>query len=400
MTLVWKLLRRHISIAQFAGFTLASLIGMSIVMIGMQFYTDTQAIYQADDSFMNGDYLIVSKRVADRNTFTGAKSSFSTDELDELKAQPFVESVGTFAPATFSVSAGVRMPSIGGLSTDMFFESVDDQFVDAMTADWSWQEGQQEIPIILPRDYLDLYNFGFAQSRNLPEVSEGIITTIQMDIRIRGNHKTAVYKGRIVGFSGRLNTILVPRSFMNWANEIYGAGNDVADVTRIIVKVNNPTDERITKFLTRHDYITNADKLESSKTGYVLKLVVSIVMSVGLLIMILSFYILMLCIYLLVQKNSQKLESLLLLGYSPALVARPYQLLTLSLNTLVFGLSTLILCIVRGLYIRRMADFFPQFDAPGMMTSIGFGLLLLLIISTANAWAVRHKMDQIWHHKS
>ena len=109
--------------------------------------------------------------------------------------------------------AGIR------ISTDMFFESVPDAFVDVSLDKWHFDEGTQTIPIIIPRNYLNLYNFGFAQSRNLPKLSEGVMGLIQMDINMRGNGHVEQYKGNIVGFSNRLNTILVPQSFMEWANQ-------------------------------------------------------------------------------------------------------------------------------------------------------------------------------------
>ena len=42
---------------------------------------------------------------------------------------------------------------------------------------------------------------------------------IRDSIMMRGNGRVEQYKGNIVGFSNRLNTILVPQSFMKWANE-------------------------------------------------------------------------------------------------------------------------------------------------------------------------------------
>ena len=39
-TLVWKLLRQHISIGQLAGFFLANLFGMMIVLLSVQFYNE------------------------------------------------------------------------------------------------------------------------------------------------------------------------------------------------------------------------------------------------------------------------------------------------------------------------------------------------------------------------
>lgn len=44
-----------------------------------------------------------------------------------------------------------------------------------------------------------------------------------MDIVMRGNGRVEQYKGNIVGFSNRLNTILVPQSFMEWANQAFAS---------------------------------------------------------------------------------------------------------------------------------------------------------------------------------
>ena len=44
-TLVWKLLRQHISIGQLAGFFLANLFGMMIVLLSVQFYKDVIPVF-------------------------------------------------------------------------------------------------------------------------------------------------------------------------------------------------------------------------------------------------------------------------------------------------------------------------------------------------------------------
>ena len=45
MNLVWKLLRQHISIGQFAGFSLANLLGVLIILFGFQFYNDVLPVF-------------------------------------------------------------------------------------------------------------------------------------------------------------------------------------------------------------------------------------------------------------------------------------------------------------------------------------------------------------------
>ena len=66
---------------------------------------------------------------------------------------------------------------------------------------------------------------------------------------------------------------------------------------------------------------------------------------------VMSFYILMLSIFLLLQKNSAKLENLLLLGYAPGRVARPYWLLTLWLNLGVLVVAVVLSWLVRMWYL-------------------------------------------------
>lgn len=398
MSLVWKLLRQHISISQFAGFFFANLVGVLIILVGVQFYTDVQAVYDGEDSFMKEDYLIVNKQIGAVTTISGKSNAFTEAEIADIRSQSFVSQVGTFTSSAFNVSASFDLHEYAHFSTDMFFESVPDGFVDVKSSEWTFKEGDSVIPIILPRNYLDLYNFGYAQSRNMPKLSEGIFGAIKLDIEVSGNNRQDQFQGVIVGFSSRLNTILVPQSFMEWANNTYASGQQ-GKHTRLILQVNNPTDDRITSYLQDHDLQTDQDKLDASKTTYVLRVIVTIVMIVGLIISILAIYILMLSIYLLVEKNNAKLENLLLIGYSPARVAFPYQLLTLGLNFLVLFMAFGLLLLIRSHYLSLFQSFFPDFEVPALLPSLLVGILLLILVSIINIIIIRGKVQTIWNRK-
>ncbi len=399
MKLIWKLLRQHISIGQMAGFFLANLFGMTIVLLSVQFYKDVAPVFTEGDSFMKQDYIIATKKVSTLGSFSGKSNTFTTDEINELKAQPFTQTVGAFTPSQFKVSAGLGMQEAGiHLSTEMFFEAVPDAFVDVSLDKWHFEENTHVIPIIIPRNYLNLYNFGFAQSRNLPKLSEGVMSLIQMDILMRGNGRVEQYKGNIVGFSNRLNTILVPQSFMDWANRTFAPATE-AQPSRLIVEVKNPADASIAQYFQKNGYETEDNKLDAGKTTYFLRLVVGIVMGVGIFISILSFYLLMLSIFLLLQKNTVKLESLLLIGYSPTKVALPYQLLTLGLNIIVLAVSVALVGWLRTYYMDTVSLLFPQLPAGSLLPGITTGALLFLGVSCINIAVIRRKILSIWMHK-
>lgn len=396
MKLVWKLLRRHISLPQFAGFFFANLLGMLIVLLSLQFYRDVKPIFSEDDGFIRPDFLILSKRISTLNTIgLGSVNTFSDREIDELNAQHFAKKVGAFTASQYKVSCSMGIEGVAQIGTEMFFESVPDAFVDVDLKKWHFSEGDDFVPIIVPKTYLAIYNFGFAQSQNLPKISEGVVGMVEMTISMRGNGLNEYIKGRVIGFSTRLNTILAPESFIRWSNKRYAPDSD-KEPSRIILEVNNPADDAIVNYINEKGYEMEDDKLDAGRMTFFLRLVSGIVMLVGLLISLLSFYILMLSIYLLVEKNTEKIRTLLLIGYSPSKVAMPYQLLTIGMNAAVLMLAICGLIIVRSLYMQRLLTVFPQMQGGSILSAILLGLVLFVIVSLVNVIIIRHRINQIW----
>ena len=392
--LVWKLLRQHVSIPQLAGFFMASLVGMTIVLLAWQFYRDVEPVLTADDTFMRNDFLVVSKKIGTAQTLSGRQLTFSPAEQEDLQRQRFIEKVGAFIEADFKVDASM---SIGGervFNSEMPIESVPDDFVDIAETDWCYDEATRTVPLLLPRSYIAMYNFGFARSRSLPKVSEGIVSTIMFDIVVRGNGQQEQYRGRVIGFSSRLNSILVPQAFMQQCNARFAPDSD-QQPTRLLVSTGNLAEDNITQYLEDHGYDIEDDRLQTEKTTFFLRLMITVVMVIGLVISLLSFYILMLSIYLLVQKNTEKLQNLLLIGYTTSQTARPYQLLTLLLNAAVLVVALLIVYIVRMQYLRTLVALFPDVRTGSFLPAVVLGVVLLLFVTTVNQLAIRRKVKGV-----
>ena len=88
--LVWKLLRQHISVGQLAGFFLANLFGMMIVLLTYNSIVMSFRFTEGD-SFMKKDYIIATKKISTLGSFAGKSNTFSKDEIKDLKAQPFTK---------------------------------------------------------------------------------------------------------------------------------------------------------------------------------------------------------------------------------------------------------------------------------------------------------------------
>lgn len=397
-SLIWKLLRSHISIPQFAGFFFANLCGMVIVLLGIQFYNDVMPVFTQEDSFMKANYIMVSKRIGMGATLSGQSTTFSDADISDLSSQPFVENLSAFTSTNYKVDAHMGINGQQILSSELFFESVPDEFVDINSSEWQWKEGSKEVPVILPRTYINMYNFGFAQSRQLPKISEGLLGMIDIRLIVRGEGKEDEYKGRVVGLSSTLSAVLVPQSFMDWSNATY-APYEKATPTRLLMQVSNPADEAVEQYLDDKGLEMETDKLDQEKTTYFLRLIVTIVMFIGIVISALSFYILMLSIYLLVQKNTTKLENLLLIGYSPSRVAMPYQLLTAVLNISVLVIAVVLIFFARHYYLNIILALFPDVPQASLMPTILTGASLFLFVTLLNVFIIHRKIMRIWYRK-
>ena len=146
-----------------------------------------------------------------------------------------------------------------------------------------------------------------------------------------------------------------------------------------------------------HGYEIAGDKLNSSKANRLLTIILSIVVAVGLVICILSFFILILSIFLLLQKNTQKLQNLLLLGYSPRQVSGMYVRMIVYINIAVYMLSIAAMLVARTYYLP-MVQAFGAHNA-GIAVAAAVGALLIAVITLGNVTAVRRKVHNLWLHE-
>lgn len=397
-SIVWHLLRRNISAAQLAGYAIANLIGLAIVLTAIQFYRDVTTVWEAEDSFISRDYLIISKKVEGVQLGPTA-NEFTPGEIAQIEEQPWLRKVGRFKSAEFNVAASVDMMG-KEMSTALFLEAIPDEFFDVKPRGWQWVPGNDpdhlpQVPIIISKDYLTLYNFGFAASRGMPQVSEATIGQLPLKISVSGNGRQMTLDGRIVGFSSRLNTFAVPETFLEWANTAL-SDQPAANPSRLILEVNTPGDPAIGRFLQQHGYESAGDKADNGRAAYFLSVITAVVIGVGVVISLLAFFILLLSIYLLLQKNKEKLRSLMMLGYSPGAVARHYYFIVVLINGCVLIGAIAAMLIARHLWSAPLSEIGVEGGSPWM--SMLVGLAIMALITAGNLWAIASNVRRTFPH--
>lgn len=389
---IWSLLKRNISKGQLIGYVLSNIVGLSVVLIGIMFYLDSNNSSDEDDMYFSRDYIVLSKKV-DGLAFNPI--SFNQDEIDDLQRQPWVKKTGRFTSSQFAVNASVEMGG-RGLSTYMFFESVPDNFFDVKPRDWKFDPNERFVPIILSKDYLTLYNFGFAVPQGLPQVSEGLIGAIPIKLRLTGKDQiTETFCAAIVGFSSRLNTIAVPQDFMDWANKRYST-DSVPNPSRLIVEIDRLASDDAYKYLESNDIEIGGDKSNDGNISKFLSTSSLVVTTNGLLISSLAIFILILSIFLLLQKSKEKLRYLMLLGYSPNKISTYYARIVVGVNSIVVIISVITTLLFRQLWVSQLADI--GLGDASTLPMIIIAIVYLLLVTAINIHIIKRYMMSIWNN--
>lgn len=290
---------------------------LSAVMIWWNFRELLEGKY--DDDSLGSTFLTVSKRVTNENMGKPVTTLFTRTEIDALSAAPQVQELGVLTSNRFSVYATLNVSV--GFSTQMFLESVPDRFIDKKPENWSWQPGMVHVPIILSSDFLNLYNYGFALSQGLPQLSESSIKSLAFDLKIGNQDHGETYSAQVVGFSDRISSVLVPESFLEYGNKNYANGIPQAP-SRLIVRVKDPSDHAFIDYLNTRDYVTNTEQLRWNKLRTVVDSVVSSIGLLAIILMAVGTLVFILFIELTITRARQSIALLLELGYSPTYIAK------------------------------------------------------------------------------
>ncbi len=387
---IWKLLRHNIAKGQIIGFVVANIVGLSVILIGIMFFCDSQHNNEEKDNFLLKDYLVISKKV---EGIGFAPTSFSEKEIKSLSEEKWVKKIGRFSSSQFAVYGNIGM---GGksISSYLFFESVPDEFFDIMPKEWDFSPEKKYVPIILCKDYLTLYNFGFAIPQGLPQVSEEIIGTIPITLRLTGEGMHSEYfDANVVGFSSRLNTIAVPQRFMDWANERY-SNNEEKEASRLIIEVDRQLASGMNEYFTKHNIEVAGDKEQAGKLSTFLGVVSVVVTGNGIVISILAMFILVLSIFLLMQKSQEKLRNLMLLGYSPQYISRYYESMVVIINVSTTALSLIIMFVARSFWTDGLTAI--GLGSSPVYPTMAVAVIYLICATTLDIYIIRSRMKNIW----
>lgn len=375
--LLRKLIKTSTGRIRFVMATIGLSVAMILILAAVQLQSNYNELLSGSgnrDSIAN--FLVINKVLTDENL---KNTTLSDAEINDIKAQSFTDAVGILQSSRFKASiqsSSAQFP----FYTDIAFESVPDSFLDVSTREWNWDESSNFVPIIVPGMFLDMYNFQFSLSQGLPQLTREVVKMIFFQVNLYDeNGVVHSMRGRVVGFSDRISSLLVPQSFMDWANQRYGSAGSKAP-SRIIVRTKDPGNPDLVGYLKEKKLSTDRDKTRFSRYRQVVDIVVKISGITGLLMLLFAILIFTLFIQLTISSCKEEIKLLLILGTSPKQLSGFLMMQFSPSNMLIIAFSLAIVCILQYLAFSVLQNQQVYISAyisfPAVLTAV---LILLLI---------------------
>lgn len=377
---------------------LGCLIGLSFILFSIQSFFDFNKIIGDESQGIGSHYLVINKKVSVANTLKLNNSSFDEAELEEISNLSSVKKISTFLPNQFQAQAYLEFSEgnqTASLKTDLFLESVDDSFVDIDLREWDWQPNSDEIPVILPNDFINLYNFTYAPARGLPQLSRNTISKFKFNIIIETENSTKAFTGRIIGFSDRITSMIVPMSFMQYANKTYSDPGIDYDVYRVIAEVKPDGMSSFYQYLKSNDLEANNELLKSGKLTGLIYAMFSILFLLGAIIIANAFTGFILYFQLMIYRSKYEIENLLRLGFSHNRMLKNY-IITVSLVLfLLFIVTMLMLTSYQSSVSGYMQNFGFNMSNQISINTVLFGAGLVSLLAFLFSLVMRNEIKKI-----
>jgi hypothetical protein len=365
-----------------------AVMGLSVATVLILFSVQLQCNYNQllneksnRDSITN--FLVINKVL---NNETIGSTTLTNANVQDFKQQSFVQEVSVITPSRFKASIqsnSSRFP----FYTDIAFESVPTSFIDVDTKNWAWTEDANFIPIIAPNMFLDFYNFQFSFSQNMPQLTPDVVKMIGFTINVQTPLGNKQFAGRIVGFSNRITSLLVPQEFMDWSNQFSTANN--TQPSRLIIKTKDPGSPELVSYLEKNGYTTDADKTRFSKYRKIVNTVAAISWVTGAIMLAFALLIFTLFIQLTIAACKAEIALLVTLGTAPKQLER-FLIKQFFPSNIVIVLLSLLAIIVLQFFTSKWLFKLNMFvSSYASIYTIGTAFLLLLVLFVVNKYTIK-----------
>ena len=308
-----KLLFNHRNKFQLLIASIGIIIGLILLLISLELYHKGK-FYNESSKLLDEHTLIVQKKVSRAAHLGLGSPGFSAAEIDELQKQKFISACSPIMSNQFEVIVEINDPIIPAFNSNIFLQAIENDLIDISSNEFKWEDSNDYVPVIMPRNFLMMLNT-FLSASQLPQLSESLISNVQMNLTLGPKSKRSVVPARIVGFTNDFSSILVPSAFLKMANLKFANTKDEFQSQLVIKAIDNKLG-LLESYLEDKGYESGEDQIFISRLKSTIFITLICTMSLALLTLFLSVVITIQYLQMMLSELTFEIRLMLRLGHS------------------------------------------------------------------------------------
>ena len=357
------------------------LTGIITSVLALVLVWDIKAGTGSEHDVFGDNTLVIQKEVSSLTSLGLNATEFTDAEIRSLKSKDYILEVAPFKTANYEVGISEN-PGDGlpGFYAEMFLQSVPNSFIDDLDSSvWYWQSEADVVPIILPRDFLTLVNYGIAPSKGMPQISEDLIKSVRLQLHLIGKNKKGIVLGRVVGFSSKIASVLVPDSFINYSNNKYGFKKS-GQPSRLLIKTEPKSYTQINTLIKELNLSVSENDLSVAKISTYLIQMIMLFFIFAFIILVLSVLALLQYLQITLMQLQYEVNLLIKLGYQPNSIIRVIRQQFTKIIVVLSAIALGVVFLIKGTVIQ---PFLTSAGIDGTFMGYIFGILFVIVLITA-----------------
>ena len=141
------------------------------------------------------------------------------------------------------------------------------------------------------------------------QLTQSMVMALPIVLNVTFNNQPLRFTGKVVGFSDRISSVLVPQNFLEMANKQLETQGEVRP-SRVVIKTTDPGNPELVKYLKDNDLVTDADKTRFSQYRRIVNTVVSASWLTGLVMFLFALLVFSLFIQLTIASTKNEINLL------------------------------------------------------------------------------------------
>lgn len=318
-----KLLFKNQDRVQLVIAMIGTFLGITFLITSIHYLIRVNEFGEGEE-ILGPNTIIVQKKVSNSSLLGLASTSFTKAEIEDMKQQSFILDVKPVVANNFSISFQTADPQVPYFRSDVFIQTLDKEFIDVESNDWTWEEGDTVVPIIMPRDFLVMLNT-FMSAKGIPQISDDLAMQIRFKFTLESidGQRKEWFDAKIIGFTNVVAAILVPEKFMTYGNINFSDGSE-QKITQVMISGKESEFGLVEEMLNKRGMESKDSQMVIGRLKSMIGTLFLVVLGISIIAVFASCLVLLQYMQLLMSRNAYEVRTLIRIGYHPNILVRRF----------------------------------------------------------------------------